>query len=308
MAAARGARLPRRAGRRQLRQPWSPTGCRAGSRSWALARAARDAARQIAAYDNVPVVSWLLLRGRARCCGASISWRYPLTELGLGALYAATVVVLWDDPAEIALGLVFVTMLMAITLTDLELRIIPNRILIVAAGLGLAIVDRDRPGRASRAGDRRGSGGRAALSRGARLPARDGPGRREAGGDDGSLPRQERRAGPFCRPPGRDPRRPRDRSPGRACRPARARSRSGRSLHWAEWWACSQEISSWTGIWAPSRRSVQILRKLITCKAKGLLPFCRLGGHGFTDQAEEGRRSGWPRDRGRQHRRRRGDG
>ncbi len=39
---------------------------------------------QIAAYDNVPVVSWLLLRGRARCCGAPISARYPLTELAPG--------------------------------------------------------------------------------------------------------------------------------------------------------------------------------------------------------------------------------
>jgi leader peptidase (prepilin peptidase) / N-methyltransferase len=94
---------------------------------------------QIAAYDNVPVFSWLLLRGRARCCGASISARYPLTELALAALYAATVLVLWDDPAEVALGLVFVTTLVAITLTDLELRLIPNRILIVSALLGMAI-------------------------------------------------------------------------------------------------------------------------------------------------------------------------
>ena len=94
---------------------------------------------QIAAYDNVPVLSWLLLRGRARCCGAAISPRYPLTELGLGALYAATVIVLWDDPGEIALGLVFVTTLVAITLTDLERRLIPNKILVVAAVLGVAI-------------------------------------------------------------------------------------------------------------------------------------------------------------------------
>src|SRR4029079_6224897 len=63
---------------------------------------------QIAAYDKVPRVSWLMLRGRARCCGAAISPRYPLTELGLGALYAATVLVLWGDPTEIALGLGFV--------------------------------------------------------------------------------------------------------------------------------------------------------------------------------------------------------
>lgn len=94
---------------------------------------------QIAAYDNVPVFSWLLLRGRARCCGERISARYPLTELGLGALYAATVLVLWDEPWEVALGLVFVTVLMAVTLTDLELRIIPNKILIAAAGLAVGI-------------------------------------------------------------------------------------------------------------------------------------------------------------------------
>lgn len=94
---------------------------------------------QIAAYDNVPVVSWLLLRGRARCCGARISARYPLVELGLGVLYAATVLVLWDDPAEVALGLVFVSALAAITLTDLDLRVIPNKILLVAALLAIAI-------------------------------------------------------------------------------------------------------------------------------------------------------------------------
>jgi leader peptidase (prepilin peptidase)/N-methyltransferase len=101
---------------------------------------------QIAAYDNVPVVSWLALRGRARCCGAPISPRYPLTELALGVLYAATVLVLWDDSGEIALGLVFVTALLAVTLTDLERRIIPNKILLVTAAIGLAIVAATDPG------------------------------------------------------------------------------------------------------------------------------------------------------------------
>ncbi|HEX3325118.1 MAG TPA: prepilin peptidase [Solirubrobacterales bacterium] len=94
---------------------------------------------QIAAYDNVPVVSWFVLRGRSRCCGERISPRYPLTELALGFLFAATVIVLWGDATEIALGLVFVTTLAAVTLTDLERRIIPNRILIVAAVLAIAI-------------------------------------------------------------------------------------------------------------------------------------------------------------------------
>lgn len=94
---------------------------------------------QIAAYDNVPALSWLALRGRARCCGAAISARYPLTELALGLLYAATVAVLWDDPGEVALGLVLVTSLAAVTLTDLERRIIPNKILAVTAVLGIGI-------------------------------------------------------------------------------------------------------------------------------------------------------------------------
>ncbi|MFL5899010.1 MAG: prepilin peptidase [Solirubrobacterales bacterium] len=94
---------------------------------------------QIAAYDNVPVFSWLLLRGHSRCCGDRISARYPLTELALGLLYALTILVLWDDPVEVALGLVFVTTLAAITLTDLDRRLIPNRILLVATFLGLGI-------------------------------------------------------------------------------------------------------------------------------------------------------------------------
>ena len=100
---------------------------------------------QIAIYDNVPLVSWALLRGRARCCGAPISARYPLTELLLGIAYAVTVLVLWDDPVEVALGLVFVTMLLAVTLTDLEHRIIPNKILLVSALAAVAIVAATEP-------------------------------------------------------------------------------------------------------------------------------------------------------------------
>jgi len=101
---------------------------------------------QIAAYDNLPVVSWLALGGRARCCGASISPRYPLTELAVGLLFLATVLVLWGEAWELALGLVFVSALVAVTLTDLELKLIPNKILLVATALGLFIVAVGDPG------------------------------------------------------------------------------------------------------------------------------------------------------------------
>jgi leader peptidase (prepilin peptidase)/N-methyltransferase len=94
---------------------------------------------QIAAYDNIPIVSWLLLRGRCRCCHERISIRYPLIEIATGLLFAVTVLVLHGDPAQLVLGLVFVATLAAITLTDLELRIIPNKILLVSAIAGVAL-------------------------------------------------------------------------------------------------------------------------------------------------------------------------
>ena len=96
---------------------------------------------QIAAYDNVPIVSWLVLRGRCRSCGAPISARYPLTEAGLGALWAGTVLALGTgDAGELTLGLTLCTVLMAITLTDLEHRIIPNAVVLAGAVAGVAVV------------------------------------------------------------------------------------------------------------------------------------------------------------------------
>jgi leader peptidase (prepilin peptidase)/N-methyltransferase len=96
---------------------------------------------RIAAYDNVPLLSYLMLRGRCRSCGERISPRYPLTELGLGGLYVGTFLALGqDDLGELALGLVLCTLLVAITLTDLDRRVIPNKIVLAGAVTGAAIV------------------------------------------------------------------------------------------------------------------------------------------------------------------------
>ena len=94
----------------------------------------------IAAYDNVPVLSWLMLRGQCRRCGERISPRYPLTELAMAALFAATVLILGtDDLGQLALGLALCALLVTVTLTDLERRVIPNPVLLVGALVGAGI-------------------------------------------------------------------------------------------------------------------------------------------------------------------------
>jgi leader peptidase (prepilin peptidase) / N-methyltransferase len=102
-------------------------------------------ATQLRAVDNVPVVSWLLLRGRCHHCGAGISPRYPLVELVTAALYVA-VVLTQHDAVRIVLGVLLVTALVPITLIDLDLRIIPNRITgpaALAALVAIAALDVD---------------------------------------------------------------------------------------------------------------------------------------------------------------------
>ena len=91
----------------------------------------------IRARDNIPIVSWLLLRGRCRDCGVAISLRYPLVE----AVTAALFVVLgakFGREAALWPALALAVVLVAAAATDLEERIIPNRLM--AAGAVLALV------------------------------------------------------------------------------------------------------------------------------------------------------------------------
>jgi leader peptidase (prepilin peptidase) / N-methyltransferase len=102
---------------------------------------------RIGARDNVPIVSWLWLRGRCRICGEPISGRYPLAEAGLGALWAATYLILGsDDGGRLALGLLLCALLVVITLTDLELRVIPNPVVAFGVVAGIAILALTDPG------------------------------------------------------------------------------------------------------------------------------------------------------------------
>lgn len=107
---------------------------------------------QIAPRDNIPVLSWLLLRGRCRHCGAKISARYPLVELLMAVIFAAVgarIGLDWSLPGF----LLFAWLLVVVTFIDIETRRIPNAltyplipallVLMVAAGFAAG-----QPGRA----------------------------------------------------------------------------------------------------------------------------------------------------------------
>jgi leader peptidase (prepilin peptidase) / N-methyltransferase len=92
---------------------------------------------EIAWRDNIPVLSWLLLRGRCRNCAASIPWRYPAVEL-LSALLVAGSVWKFGLHAEALVAAFFCLALVAVSATDVEHGIIPNRIVLPAAAVVLA--------------------------------------------------------------------------------------------------------------------------------------------------------------------------
>jgi leader peptidase (prepilin peptidase)/N-methyltransferase len=90
-------------------------------------------------YDNVPLLSWLWLRGRCRGCGERISPRYPVVEAVTALLFVAVLAVKGVD-ADALPGLALVLVLVPTALIDLEYRIIPNALMAVGAVVGLALV------------------------------------------------------------------------------------------------------------------------------------------------------------------------
>jgi leader peptidase (prepilin peptidase)/N-methyltransferase len=107
--------------------------------------------RHIRGFDNVPLVSWLVLRGRCRDCGEPISARYPAVELGTGLLFA---VVAWQalsglvvsGPATIAVAtpavvafLYLAAISVVLTLIDLDVRRLPNTIVLPSYGVAVVL-------------------------------------------------------------------------------------------------------------------------------------------------------------------------
>ncbi len=97
--------------------------------------------KDITARDNIPVLSWLLLRGKCRQCGERISFQYPLVELGTIAIWIGMALAFGPTVRALA-GAIFFTLLLAIAITDARHYLIPDELSIggLASGLALAMV------------------------------------------------------------------------------------------------------------------------------------------------------------------------
>jgi leader peptidase (prepilin peptidase)/N-methyltransferase len=105
--------------------PWNPPRSHCGS-----------CGAQISARDNLPVIGWLLLRGKCRECGASISWRYPAFEAITALLFAACGLKFgWD--VTLVPALLLVSTLVIISNSDIDQRIISNQVLFVSLICGV---------------------------------------------------------------------------------------------------------------------------------------------------------------------------
>ncbi|QYH35330.1 A24 family peptidase [Salinibacterium sp. M195] len=97
----------------------------------------------IRAYDNVPVIGWLILRGKCRDCGEPISPRYPLVEAStaiafgiIAAVVGAETALLWALPAFLYLAAISI----ALTLIDLDTQTLPNKIVLPSIIVGIILL------------------------------------------------------------------------------------------------------------------------------------------------------------------------
>ena len=89
-------------------------------------------------YHNIPLLSWIALRGRCASCGAWIGWQYPLVEAATAAIWAGNVAAYGVGP-EALRAIAFLTLLLAIAVTDARFYIIPDELSLGGAVLGVAL-------------------------------------------------------------------------------------------------------------------------------------------------------------------------
>lgn len=90
----------------------------------------------IAARDNVPLLGWLVLRGRSRCCRQPISWRYPVVEMATGVLFAACGV-LWPPGTALLGVMALLAFLIVLAAIDAQTQLLPDALTLPLLWLGL---------------------------------------------------------------------------------------------------------------------------------------------------------------------------
>jgi leader peptidase (prepilin peptidase)/N-methyltransferase len=85
-------------------------------------------------YDNIPLISFLFLKGHCRSCGSQISWRYPLVELLTGFIFLFSYLTCSASPKLFSF-LFFLSILLLISFIDFDTMLIPNRIILPALGV-----------------------------------------------------------------------------------------------------------------------------------------------------------------------------
>lgn len=95
-------------------------------------------AKPIAWYDNIPIISWLVLRGRCRHCGLSISLQYPVIELAVALIWTAAAIRLGLS-IEALRSALFLTLVLGIAMTDAREMVIPDQLSLGGTALGLLL-------------------------------------------------------------------------------------------------------------------------------------------------------------------------
>jgi leader peptidase (prepilin peptidase)/N-methyltransferase len=109
---------------------------------WAPRSACPGCGHAIAWHDNIPLVSFLLLRGRCRACAAPISWRYPIVEASTAVLFALAWIFGDGSIVDFTIAAGLLAALVAITVVDLRYQVIPDAITLpgVVGGLAASLV------------------------------------------------------------------------------------------------------------------------------------------------------------------------
>lgn len=89
-------------------------------------------------FENIPIISWLFLKGRCSSCGTAISSRYPLVELGTAILSVLVIVVLGASAQGLS-ALIFTWILIALAGIDFDTQLLPDRLVYPLGMLGLAV-------------------------------------------------------------------------------------------------------------------------------------------------------------------------